>query len=357
MIPSLPLGFAHTQQLASRRYHINKPRIVLITSIIAGILGLTVIAASVALLVLFGAFASTAFNGIIAGIIIGVILLLFIGGMHTANIFKLARARRAEISGSENVLQNFQKRLQDLQNRLSEKETAIATLQSQLDEESSGIQKLLKLKQEELENLTRRYAAMAKESSDLGQLVTRLRAELVELRRILEENKETSNVVIERFRINSELLYSESVLARQSQQAEKIIAESLRTYCEELQSQLREKAQALRNKDQMIEKSTRKVSELKQEISELQIFITDNVANREQKRDVIAELNEKLTALKSNIENLQGYITESTNRNEIEIPTGGILTQRANTLHANVSDIQEFITNNIVIQPSDDTED
>ncbi|SYX09259.1 Membrane-bound metallopeptidase,chromosome segregation protein SMC,IncA protein [Chlamydia poikilotherma] len=357
MNPSLPLVFAHTQQLASSRYNINKPRIVLITSVIATILGLAVLAANIALLVLFGALGSTVFNGIIIGIILGVMLLLFLGGIHVAIIFKLARSRRLEISRSESIFRDLQTRLQDLQNRLSEKEGDIRILRSQLNGEAIKIQELLKIKQEELDSLTRRYAAMAQENSSLAELVSRLRGELAELRRVLKENQASSDAIIERCRINSELLHSESVIAWQSQEAEKVIAERLRSSSKQLQTQLREKEQILRSKEQMIDKLTRQVSELKREVSGLQIFITDNVANREPKRGVVDELKEKLIALKAKIENLQGYITESTDRNNIEIPTGAVLIERANILCTDVSDIQEFMAENIIVQPSDDAED
>ncbi|WP_375793968.1 IncA family protein [Chlamydia sp. 12-01] len=350
---SLPLGLANTQQPTPSHYSINKPYIVYITSIIATILGLTMIAASIALLVLFGAQASAVFSGILVSIIIGVLLLLLIGGAHFTIIFKLAHIRRREILGFRNTFQEFQTKLQHLQNCLLEKENRIRDLQRQLDEEPTKLRDLLKLKEEELENLTRRYAAMAQERSDFEELIIRLRTELVELRKDLEENKETSNTIVERLRVNSELLYSESILARQAQQAEKIIADSLRTYCEELQAQLHRAMQTIQDKSQIIDKSTLKSSELRKEISDLQVYITDNIANREQKYDVIQELNEKLAALKTDIESLQEYITERTASNELELPMANNLTQRAHALHSNVSDIQELITNHIVIQPDD----
>ncbi|WP_041462230.1 IncA family protein [Chlamydia caviae] len=357
MKSSLPLGFVHTQQLASNRYNINKPHSVLISSVVATILGLAVLAASIALLVLFGAQGSAVFHGIIVGVILAALLLFFIGGIHSAIVFKLVRSRQVESSIFENTELNLQRQLQDLQSRLSKKESDICNLRAQLDKETVKVQKVLKLKQEELDSLIRRYAAMAQESSDLAALVLHLRTESADLKRVLEKNTITSNAIIEKLRSNSELLHSETIIARQSQEAEKVVVESLRNYSEQLSKQLCEKAQDLRDKDQTIAKLTQQVAELKQEIATLQIFITDNVANREQKRDVVEELNKKLAALKSQIESLQAYITESTKGDEIAIPTGNILAQKVNALLKDVFDIQEFAVDNIVVRASDDTED
>ncbi|EPJ31097.1 incA family protein, partial [Chlamydia psittaci 06-1683] len=191
------LELANAQPLGSSRYHINKPHIVLITSILAVIAGLAVIASVIALLVIYHAQSSAIFNGILISIVLGVILILCIGGRHSCIILQLARLHSPEVSGSESVIQKLQTYSQDLQNRLSEEDCLLQNQRNHEIEEALQMQTLLKSKQNELNSLTHRYAAMAQEHADLEKMVSRLRKELVELKHTLEGNQVASHIVIE----------------------------------------------------------------------------------------------------------------------------------------------------------------
>lgn len=281
------LELADTQPLGSSRYNINKPHVVLITSIIAVILGLAVITAGIALLVISHALSSAIFNGILISIVLGVTLILCIGGGHSCIILQLARLHRSEVSGSENVIQELQTSSQDLQNCLSEEDHPLRSQQNQEIEDALQMQALLKSKQDELDSLTHRYAAMAQEHSYLENTVSRLRKELVELRRVLEENQATSQLVIE-----------------------KLMSSNLRFYLIQQQSECQEQSALIFLKDQRIEELTNKVAELQEQISSLQLFLTDNERNQ----GCVRELNQKLITLKLKLKDLVLLITDSTKK-------------------------------------------
>ncbi|EPJ25778.1 incA family protein [Chlamydia psittaci 09DC78] len=338
------LELADTQPLGSSRYNINKPHVVLITSIIAVILGLAVITAGIALLVISHALSSAIFNGILISIVLGVTLLLCIGGGHSCIILQLARLHRSEVSGSENVIQELQTSSQDLQNCLSEEDHPLQSQQNQEIEDALQMQALLKSKQDELDSLTHRYAAMAQEHSYLENTVSRLRKELVELRRVLEENQATSQLVIEKLQVSNELLNKESIIARQSEQAEKLMSSNLRFYLIQQQSECQEQSALIFLKDQRIEELTNKVAELQEQISSLQLFLTDNERNQ----GCVRELNQKLITLKRKLKDLVLLITDSTKKDEITTPTGNSLIEFANALDAYASSIQEFTDSNII---------
>ncbi|AFS28353.1 IncA family protein [Chlamydia psittaci] len=315
------LELADTQPLGSSRYNINKPHVVLITSIIAVILGLAVITAGIALLVISHALSSAIFNGILISIVLGVTLILCIGGGHSCIILQLARLHRSEVSGSENVIQELQTSSQDLQNCLSEEDHPLRSQQNQEIEDALQMQALLKSKQDELDSLTHRYAAMAQEHSYLENTVSRLRKELVELRRVLEENQATSQLVIE-----------------------KLMSSNLRFYLIQQQSECQEQSALIFLKDQRIEELTNKVAELQEQISSLQLFLTDNERNQ----GCVRELNQKLITLKLKLKDLVLLITDSTKKDEITTPTGNSLIEFANALDAYASSIQEFTDSNII---------
>ncbi len=311
-------------------------------------MGLAVIAAGIALLVIFHAQSSAIFNGILISVVLGVILILCIGGGHSCIILQLARLHSPDVSGSESVMQKLQAYPQDSQNHLSEEDNPLQSQQNQEIEDALQMQALLKSKQDELNSLTHRYAAMAQERSDLENMVSRLREELVELRHILEENQATSHVVIERLQASNELLNKESIIARQSERAEKLVSGNLRFCFLKQKSELQEQSALIFLKDQTIEELTNKVAELRGEISSLQLFLTDNLEYREQKQRFVRELNQKLITLKSKLKDLVLLITDSTKKDETTTPTGNRLIEFANELYVYASTIQEFVGINIM---------
>ncbi|EGK69500.1 putative TMH family membrane protein [Chlamydia abortus LLG] len=342
------LELADTQPLGSIRYHVNKPHVVLITSIIAGILGLAVIVAGIALLVISPAQSSAIFNGILISVVVGVALILCIGGRLSCMILQLAHLHSSEVSGSESIMQKLQTYPQDEENRVSEEDDLPPSQQNEEMEDVLHMQTLLKSKQDELDSLTHRYAAMAQERSDLENMVTRLREELVELRHVLEENQATSHRVIEKLQASNELLNQESIIARQSEHAEKLVSSNLRFCFLQQQSEIQEQSAFIFLKDQRISELTDKVDELKEKISNLQLLLTDNVEHRGQNQGSIRQLSHKLITLKSKLKDLVSLITDSIKKGEITTSISNSLTAFASALDIYASSIQEFIDSNIL---------
>lgn len=327
------LELSDTQPLGSSRYHVNKPHVVLITSIIAGILGLAVIAAGIALLVISPAQSSAIFNGILISVVVGVALMLCIGGRLSCMILQLAHLHSSEVSGSESIMQKLQTYPQDEENRVSEEDDLPPSQQNEEMEDVLHMQTLLKSKQDKL---------------DLENMVTRLREELVELRHVLEENQATSHRVIEKLQASNELLNQESIIARQSEHAEKLVSSNLRFCFLQQQSEIQEQSALIFLKDQRISELTNKVNELKEKISNLQLLLTDNVEHRGQNQGSIRQLSHKLITLKSKLKDLVSLITDSIKKGEITTSISNSLTAFASALDIYASSIQEFIDSNIL---------